>query len=50
MTYDIKYAGGTNNMRTASKSYKYKNVLNFTHMKMTATHRTTYIHKQVTSQ
>jgi len=47
MTYDIKYAGGTNNMKTASKSFK--NVLNFMNMKMTATHHMAYIHKQVTS-
>jgi len=47
MTYDIKYAGGTNNKKTASKSFK--NVLNFMNMKMTATHHTAYIHKRVIS-
>jgi len=47
ITYDIKYAGGTNNMKTAITSFK--NVLNFMNMEMTAIHHMTYIHKQVTS-
>ena len=46
MKYDIKYAGGTNNVKTASKSLK--NVQNFMNMKMTETHHMAYIKKQVT--
>jgi hypothetical protein len=47
MTYDIKYAEGTNNMKTAITSFK--NVLNFMNIEMTAIHHMAYIPKQVTS-